>query len=112
MPTIELTKKQTLALDLLEDKSTNEVLYGGAAGGAKSFLGCYWQIKNRLKYPGSRGLIGRAHLKTLKDTTLKTLFEVLKMCDLKRDVHWTLTGSNDKENPNSVVFWNGSVYKN
>ena len=25
------------------------------------------------------------------------------------DVHWTLTGSNDKENPNSVVFWNGSV---
>ena len=55
MPTIELTKKQTLALDLLEDKSTNEVLYSGAAGGAKSFLGCYWQIKNRLKYPGSRG---------------------------------------------------------
>ena len=109
MTTIELTKKQTLALDLLEDKSTNEVLYGGAAGGAKSFLGCYWQIKSRLKYPGTRGLIGRAHLKTLKDTTLKTLFEVLNMCDLKRDVHWTLTGSNDKENPNSVVFWNGSV---
>ena len=40
--------------------------------------------KSRLKYPGSRGLIGRAHLKTLKKTPPKTLFEVLKMCDLKR----------------------------
>ena len=29
-----------------------------------------------LKYPGSRGLVGRSKLKTLKDTTLNTFFEV------------------------------------
>lgn len=59
-----LSVKQTIALDYLEDKTTNELFYGGAAGGGKTALGCYWQIKNRLKYPGTRGLIGRAKFKT------------------------------------------------
>lgn len=83
-----LTKKQTAALDLLEDTQTNEVLFGGGAGGAKSVLGCYWQIKSRLKYPGTRGLIGRSVLKTLKDTTLNTFFEVASMQGLKTGVHF------------------------
>ena len=39
---MELTIKQTEALDYLEDASTVEVLYGGGAGGGKSVLviGC------------------------------------------------------------------------
>ena len=45
---MKLTKKQTKALDALEDKTTTELLFGGGAGGGKSALGCYWQIKNRL----------------------------------------------------------------
>jgi len=109
MPTIRLTKKQTQAIDFLQDNVTREIAYGGAAGGAKSFLGCYWQLKQRLKYKGTRGLIGRARFKTLKDTTLKTLLEVHKLTGLKRGAHWELTGANDKENPNSVVYFNGSV---
>jgi len=109
MANIVLTEKQTVAIDLLEDGVTREVLFGGAAGGAKSFLGCYWQIKRRWQYAGTRGLIGRAHLKTLKDTTLKTMMEVQALCGLRRGVHWDLTGSNDKENPNSIVYSNGSV---
>lgn len=71
---MKLTIRQTQALDFLEDKKTTEVGYGGGAGGGKSILGCYWQIKNRLKYPGTRGLIGRASLKTLKETTLQSFF--------------------------------------
>ena len=105
---IKLTKKQTVALDRLENKSTREVLYGGAAGPGKSFLGCYWQLKQRYKYPGTKGLIGRAHLKTLKDTTLQTMFTVQKLMGLERGVHWDLTGGNDKENPNAIVYTNGS----
>jgi len=62
-----------------------------------------------LKYEGTKGLIGRARFKTLKDTTLKTLLEVHKLTGLKRGAHWELTGANDKENPNSVVYFNGSV---
>ena len=42
-------------------------LIGGGAGGGKTALGCYWQLKQRLKYPNTRGLIGRAVLKTLKE---------------------------------------------
>lgn len=83
-----LNKKQTLALDALEDPVVREMLYGGAAGGGKSILGCYWQLKRRLKYAGTRGLIGRSSLKTLKETTLVSFFKVAKMQGLKADVHY------------------------
>lgn len=35
-----------------------------------------WLIANCQKYPGSRWLMGRSKLKTLKETTLKSFFEV------------------------------------
>lgn len=104
-----LNKRQTEALDFLEDNVTEEVLFGGSAGPGKSALGCYWQLKRRFKYPGTRGFIGRAVMKTLKDTTLKTFFEVAAMQKLKRGVHFDLTSSQDKENPNCIEFNNGSL---
>ena len=106
---MNLTAKQTEALDVLEDKVTTELLYGGAAGGGKSALGCYWQLKRRIRYPGTRGLIGRAKLKTLKDTTLKTFFEIAEMQGFHKGKHFRLTGPNDSETPNSIVFENGSI---
>jgi hypothetical protein len=47
--------------------------------GGKSVIGCYWILKSALKYNGTRWLIGRAKLKTLKETTLNTFWEVCKM---------------------------------
>ena len=85
---MKLSVKQTQALDLLEDNKTKELLFGGSAGGGKSALGCYWQLKNRFKYPGTRGLIGRSKLKTLKETTLNTFFEIAGMQGLRPDVHF------------------------
>ena len=81
---MKLSIKQTIALDYLEDDTTKEVGYGGGAGGGKSILGCYWQLKNRLKYPDTRGLIGRASLKTLKETTLQSFFFVANAQGLKK----------------------------
>lgn len=75
---MELTIPQTAAIDLLEDKTTREVLFGGAAGPGKTTLGCYWQLKNRLKKPGTVGLLGRSTLKTLFDTTVVTFNRVAK----------------------------------
>jgi len=70
--------KQIEAWKALKNPAYTEILYGGAAGGGKSFLGCYFIIAGSSQLPGSRWLIGRAVLKTLKETTLKTFFEVVK----------------------------------
>lgn len=107
---MRLNQRQTEALDYLEDDTTEEVLFGGAAGPGKSTLGCYWQIKRRLKYPKTRGFIGRAVMKTLKETTLMTFFDVAeKKQGLKRGKHFDLTSSQDKERPNCIEFFNGSL---
>lgn len=74
---IRLHKKQVKALELLTDKTTKFVGYGGAARGGKSLLLCLWQLLLRHAYPNTRGLIGRSELINLERTTLKTLNAVL-----------------------------------
>jgi len=101
---MELSIKQTIALDLLEDKTTNEILFGGGAGGGKTALGCYWQLKQRLKYPNTRGLIGRAVLKTLKETTLVSFFQVAKMQGLEAGKHYKYNGQMSQ-----IELFNGSI---
>lgn len=101
---MKLSIKQTIALDYLEDNTTKEVGYGGGAGGGKSILGCYWQLKNRLKYPDTRGLIGRASLKTLKETTLQSFFFVANAQGLKANVHYKFNAQS-----NQIIFPNKSI---
>ena len=101
---MELSIKQSIALDLLEDKTTNEVLFGGGAGGGKTALGCYWQLKQRLKYPNTRGLIGRAVLKTLKETTLVSFFQIAKMQNIISGIHYRFNAQMSQ-----IEFVNGSV---
>ena len=108
---MELSIKQTTALDLLEDKTTNEILFGGGAGGGKTALGCYWQLKQRLKYPNTRGLIGRAVLKTLKETTLVSFFQIAKMQGLEANKHFKFNAqSSTIEFPNSSTILLKDLY--
>lgn len=100
---ITLYPKQKQALNLLDNTPIRNLVYGGAAGGAKSFLGCYWQIRNRLRYPNSRGLIGRAKIRTLRNTTLITFFKVAALAGLKPKVDFVL-----KAQENLIQFNNGS----
>ncbi len=100
---ITLYPKQDEALKILDSASVRNLVYGGAAGGAKSFLGCYWQLRNRLRYPGTRGLIGRAKIRTLRNTTLITFFRVAALAGLKPKVDFIL-----KPAENLIVFNNGS----
>lgn len=105
-PTIQLTAKQTKALGVLEDHRIGgvlEVYYGGAAGGGKSLLGCYWQVKNRLRYPGTRGLIGREVLKDLRASTLNTLFDMCWRLGLKEGHHFTYN-----QQTGIITFYNQS----
>ena len=73
---MQLLSKQNNAVYYLKDSSTTEIIYGGAAGGGKTALGCLWLIECCQKYKRSRWLMGRAKLKTLKETTLNTFFEL------------------------------------
>jgi len=72
--------------------------------GGKTALGCYWQLKQRLKYPNTRGLIGRAVLKTLKETTLVSFFQVAKMQGLEAGKHYKYNGQMSQ-----IELFNGSV---
>lgn len=100
---MKLSKKQSISLDILEDKKTREFIFGGSAGGGKSFLGCYWILKSALKYQGSRWLIGRAKLKTLKETTLQSFFAVCTEQGLKANVHYRYNAQNS-----TIELFNGS----
>lgn len=100
---MKLSLKQTKAIDLLEDKVTKELLFGGGAGGGKSILGCYFLQKCSLKYPGTRWVMGRASLKTLKETTLNSFFTVANIQGLKSDIHFRYN-----ENRGLIKFMNGS----
>lgn len=86
--TLEPTWKQHLAWQYLTDNVTEEFLFGGGAGGGKSWLGCEWLISMCLQYPDTRYFIARKRLKTLKQTTLITFFKVCRKHGLKRDVHY------------------------
>jgi hypothetical protein len=101
---IQFHNKQKEALSYLAiDNECRQLLYGGSAGSGKSFLGCDWQIKRRLKYPGTRGLIGRAELKKLRLSTMATFFELCTKYNLIAGKHFTYNGQDH------VINWyNGS----
>lgn len=102
-PKLKLSKKQTIAWEYLEDNITTELFYGGAAGGGKSYLGCIWHIYRRMKYAGSRGLIGRAKIANLEQSTLVTLLKVANMMGYKQGIHF-----NYNSQKHTINWANGS----
>ena len=99
----EFTKTQKECLKYLFDKKTKEVLFGGAAGGGKSWVGVSYLISMCLQYPKTRYLMGRSKLDALKKTTLNTFFEVCTAWNLKAIEDYTFNGSS-----NVITFYNGS----
>ena len=99
----DFTEKQQEAIEYLFDKESTEILFGGAAGGGKSYIGCAWLIILCLRYPQTRYLMGRSKLDTLKKTTLNTFFEVCQQWDLLSGKHYTFNGAT-----NIVKFYNKS----
>lgn len=99
-----MSRKQKLALDLLDDPQVVELDFGGAAGGAKSWTVSLWMILQCRQYPGIRIGLGRKEMVRLKQTTLITLL---------KEVHPVLQ-INDSEfsyqdQKNIITYENGSA---
>ncbi len=75
---VELSPKQGDAFLRLNDKVTEELLFGGAANGGKSWLGCFWLVSMCCQYPETKYYIGREELKRLRDSTFITFWKVCK----------------------------------
>lgn len=65
--------KQIQALRLLNNNTTSEIGYGGAARGGKSLLICADALFSAYAYEGITNLIGRKKLDNLFDTTWQTM---------------------------------------
>ncbi len=96
------TYKQIVGLKYLKDHTTQFVLFGGGAGGGKSWLGCEWLLMNCLNYPGTKWFIGRNELKRLMISTYITFQKVCQHHNLPRNM-WKLDSKY-----NYIQFWNGS----
>ena len=96
-------EKQAKALETLNDNEHVEFLYGGAAGGAKSWTGCADLAFKCLAYPGTKWFIGRASLKRLRESTLITFFKVCSRYGIKRDKDFKYNGQD-----HFLEFTNGS----
>lgn len=95
--------KQYQAYQYLEDPETLALVYGGGAGGGKSWLLCEWIMKQAVAYPETKYFLAREKLIVLKKTTLITFFKVCKHHGLKKGLHF---GYNSQLGV--ITFWNGS----
>lgn len=96
-------EKQHKALCLLTDSVTEELGYGGAAGGAKSWTGGTWVTFMALSFPDTKWFIGREELTRLMGSTFITLQKIFKCYGLRKDLDWKFNGKY-----NYIKFANGS----
>lgn len=100
---IKPTKTQQQAWDLLLDDRTRYLLFGGAAGGGKTFLGCEWLLVMALGYSWTRWFMARNELKELRDSTLRTFYKVMRHHGIEPDALMKYNGMD-----HFIQFNNGS----
>ena len=89
--TIKPTTKQHRAYEILKDDTTKFLLFGGGAGGGKSWLGCEWILTMCYLYPGSKWFMARRELKRLMATSYITWKKVCKHHNIPAS-DWVLNG--------------------
>ena len=77
-------------------------MFGGGAGGGKSWLGCEWLLTRCYQYPKTKWFIGRKELKRLMQSSFETWKKVCLYHKIPLD-DWKLNGQY-----NFIEFKNGS----
>ena len=95
--------KQIQASKYWIDNTTEEILYGGAKGGGKSYLGASLIFGDALIYPDTHYFIARQELIDLRKYTVPTIQEVIKNWGLKIDDYCKFDGQY-----NVFTLYNGS----
>lgn len=95
--------KQLLAMNYWVDNSTEQILYGGAKGGGKSYLGVSAIFGDALIYPGTHYFIARSELNDLRKFTIPTIHEVFRNWGLEIDKYASYNGQDSVFN-----LYNGS----
>lgn len=98
--TLQPTLKQHEAYEALKDDAIKYVVFGGGAGGGKTWLGCEWLMVQAIAYPKTRWFIGRNELTRLMNSTFVTFTKVTSHHKFK---DWSLNGKY-----NYIEFGNGS----
>lgn len=87
--------KQLQAVEYWIDDISEEILYGGAKGGGKSFLGCSLIFGDALIYPETHYFIARKELNDLRKYTIPSIHEVFGKWGLKIDDYATFNGQDN-----------------
>ena len=101
-PTIKPEPKQYEAYLKLWDKITSFLLFGGGAGGGKSWLGAEWLLLNCYRYPGTKWFMGRNELTRLMASSYSTFQKVCAFHSIPQE-DWSLNGQY-----HYILFKNGS----
>ncbi len=106
---IQTHQKQEEVLKLLVANLYEEILYGGAAGGAKTWTGCVWILFMCIIYPGTKYFIARKELKDIDESVMFTWAKVCKaygFSDFKYNSvkHFILFGNGSHINLMEVTY--------
>lgn len=104
--TFEPTIQQDKLFETFGNDKLLEILFGGAAGGGKSFALWSLMILKSIEYAGIRIGLARQTLTQIKSNTMSTFYEVCSLFQLKEDIHYTYN-----ENKGLITFFNGSEIK-
>ena len=102
-PILKLQPKQIKAAEYWIDQTTEELLYGGAKGGAKTFTGCALIFSDALIYPNTYYFIAREELNDLRKYTTSSIMEVFSHMNLSYEKYVKFNGQD-----NFFELYNGS----
>lgn len=94
----KINLKQYLAFSKLADPAIRYCVYGGAAGGGKSWLGCEWLLRCCWAFPRTRWFVGRNNIKDSRESVLVTFNKVAASFGF----------TEYRQNDDGIVFDNGS----